>query len=73
MENENTMKKAFATVKEAAKLTGISEHQIRLWLKANQISYISCGNKYMINIGRLFQFLDEISALNCHGRKWGAV
>ena len=59
--------KPFATVKEAAKLTGISEHQIRLWLKAKQISYISCGNKYMINVGGLFQFLDEMSAQNCRG------
>jgi excisionase family DNA binding protein len=67
MENENTIKKPFATVKEAAKITGISEHQIRLWLKAKQISYISCGNKYMINVSGLLRFLDEESAQNCRG------
>jgi len=57
--------KPFATVKEAAKLTNISEHQIRHWLKTKQIAYIYCGNKYMINVNGLFEFLNEMSAKNC--------
>jgi len=63
--NNSLNEKPFVTVKEAAKLTGISEHQIRYWLRFNQIPYISCGNKYMINFNRLIEFLNEMSAQNC--------
>jgi hypothetical protein len=59
--------KAFCNGKEAAKLSGISEHQIRLWLKAKQIGHISCGNKFMINMGSLFEYLEETSRSNACG------
>lgn len=59
--------KPFATVKEAAKISGISEYQMRQWLRARQIKHLRCGAKYLVDMDGLFQFLDEMSAQNCRG------
>lgn len=46
------------TLKEAAKKTGLSYNQLRLWCHQNRIIYIRCGNKFYVNYDRLIDYLN---------------
>jgi len=46
------------TLKEAAKLTGISYDFLRKMCINNQIVYIKAGTKYLINFGKLVDYLN---------------
>ena len=47
-------------MKEAAKLTGISYHQLRQWVLDDEIVYLRSGNKILINMDRLSDFVNGI-------------
>lgn len=47
------------TIRETATETGISYHAIRQWCLENRITYIKAGNKYLINLDRLIEFLNS--------------
>jgi len=46
------------TIKELSKLTGVSEHHIRLLCKSNRIRHIMAGTKYLINYERFIDYLN---------------
>lgn len=46
------------TVKEAAKLTGMTEYFIRSKLRNNEIVYVKTGTKYLINFNLFVDFLN---------------
>lgn len=46
------------TIKETATETGISYHCIRQWCLENKITYIRAGNKYLVNLDKLIEFLN---------------
>lgn len=46
-------------IKEAAKVTGLTEFRLRELIKENKIVYIRCGNRYFINMGKLAEYLNE--------------
>lgn len=46
------------TVKEAAKLTGMTEYFIRNKLRNNEIVYVKTGTKYLINFNLFIDFLN---------------
>lgn len=46
------------TVKEAAKLTGMTEYFIRSKLRNNEIVYVKTGTKYLINFNLFIDFLN---------------
>jgi excisionase family DNA binding protein len=45
------------TISEAAKETGVSQHAIRQWVKSGQVPAVYAGNKALINLDRLLDFL----------------
>ena len=47
------------TIKEAAKLSGISEYRLRTLCKERKIIHVRCGTKYLINLDRLIDYLNE--------------
>lgn len=47
-------------MKEAARLTGISYHQLRHWVLNDEIVYLKTGNKILINMDRLSDFVNGI-------------
>lgn len=49
----------FQPIKEAVKITGLSEYYLRQNLKAGKIPHIKSGNKIFINIPRLLSELEE--------------
>lgn len=49
------------TIKELAKLTGISEYCIRGLYKQGKIAYIKSGTKVFINYNKFLDYLDGIS------------
>lgn len=53
----NTMPR-MRTLKEAANETGLSYHCIRQWCLENKIIYIRAGNKFLINLDRLVEYLN---------------
>lgn len=56
--------KFFATIDEAAQLTGLSRFYIRQGVRAGEIQHIMVGKKYFINLPALFEHL---------GLHWPAV
>lgn len=56
--------KAFFSIKEAVKETGISEFSLRRMITNREIAYIECGNKYLLNRARLFEHLEAVSLSN---------
>lgn len=47
------------TIKEAAMLSGISQYRLRELCKQKKIICIRCGTKYLINVDRLIDYLNE--------------
>lgn len=56
--------KAFISIKEAVRLTGISEFSIRRMISNREIAHICCGNKFLINRVKLFEHLEAVSLSN---------
>ncbi len=51
----------FQPIKEAVKITGMSEYWFRQNLKAGKIPHIRSGNKILVNIPRLLVELEKLS------------
>ena len=47
------------TIKEAAAETDLSYHCIRTWCLQNKIVHIRAGNKYLVNLDKLIEFLNS--------------
>lgn len=63
MENTNVInfQQQFVTVKQAVKITGLSEHYIRKGLKAGKVPHIKVGKKYLINLPLFTEWLEKES------------
>ena len=48
-----------ATIRETAKETGLSEHFIRKLCKSGKIITVQTGNRYLINVDRFIDFLNN--------------
>ncbi|MBQ6733555.1 MAG: excisionase family DNA-binding protein [Lachnospiraceae bacterium] len=46
------------TIKETANRTGLAAYYIRQLVLKNEIYYIRCGSKYLVNLERLEAYLD---------------
>ena len=46
-------------LKEASRRTGLSYDCLRKWCIDGQIAHIRAGNKYLVNWGRLCEYLDN--------------
>ena len=46
------------TIKETAIRTGLAQHYLRSLCTNNNIVYVKCGTKYLINIEKLIDFLN---------------
>lgn len=46
------------TIQEVSKETGIAYHTIRQWCLEKKIVFLKAGNKYLINLDRLIDFLN---------------
>lgn len=60
----NNEAKAFISIREAVKVTGLSEFSLRRMLANREIAYISCGNKFLLNRARLLKHLEAASLKN---------
>ncbi len=49
------------TIKETAKTTGIAEHFIRSLAIENKIIHVRCGKKYLINLEKFIEYLNNPS------------
>lgn len=54
----------FQPIKEAVKITGLSEYFLRQNLKAGKIPHIRSGNKILINMPRLLAELEEQTSIS---------
>jgi len=57
----DTTRPMFVSIKEAVKITGLSEYFIRQNLKAGVIPHIKTGNKIMLNMPRLEAELERLT------------
>lgn len=57
MDHENN-RPMMRTIKETAVITGLPVHAIRVMVKNNKIVYVNCGKKVLINVGKLFEYLE---------------
>lgn len=47
------------TISKAAELTGVKYSALRRWIKSGEFTYyVMAGNKYLINLDRLVDFLN---------------
>ncbi|MFV0314844.1 MAG: hypothetical protein ACK5I7_07025 [Anaerotignum sp.] len=51
----------YRSIKEAVKITGLSEYYFKQNLKAGKIPHIRNGNKILINIPRLLAELEKVT------------
>lgn len=51
----------FVTVREAVRVTGLSERYLRDGLRADKIPHIKTGTKYLINLPLFLAELDNMS------------
>lgn len=47
------------TIHETAQKTGLAEHYIRQLVLKNEICYIKAGRKYLVNLEKLIEYLDN--------------
>jgi len=47
------------TIAEAARITGLAKHFIRQLCLTNKIVFVKAGNRYLINLDRLIDFLND--------------
>lgn len=56
------------TIKEAARETGLTYCCLRRWILSGEFTYfIKSGNRYLINLDRLIEFLNQASDERKHG------
>ena len=51
----------FVTVREAVRITGLSERYLRDGLRADKIPHIKTGTKYLINLPLFLAELESVS------------
>lgn len=51
----------FLPIKEAAKITGLSEYFFRQNIKAGKIPHLRESNRIFVNMPRLFEMLDDVT------------
>lgn len=56
---ENREIPEMVTVVELSKRSGLSQYYIRQLLKKNRISHVKCGKKYLINVEKFSEFLQN--------------
>jgi len=61
MSNEE---KAFISIKDAVRETGISEFSLRRMIANHEIAYLTSGKKYLLNRVRLLEYLEALSMSN---------
>lgn len=49
------------TIRETAKITGVSEYAIRKLIKKNEVIFIRSGAKYLLNLDRFIDFLNGLN------------
>lgn len=49
----------FASIKEASRITGLSQYFIRAGCRAGTIPHIMCGNRYKVDLQRMQDHLDS--------------
>lgn len=47
------------TVKKTAEISGLSQRYIRELCRTNKVPFIVVGNKWLVNLDKLKQFLDD--------------
>lgn len=57
MNTEKTIPKML-TIEKASELTGITKYRLREMCKNKQIVCILCGNKFLINLDKLIDYLN---------------
>lgn len=57
MNTEKTIPKML-TIEKASELTGITKYRLREMCKNKQIVCMLCGNKFLINLDKLIDFLN---------------
>ena len=57
--NEAKQIPTMLTIEKASALTGITKYRLRELCKGKKIVCILCGNKYLINLDRLIDFLNR--------------
>jgi len=58
MKNEEIIVPRMATIKEAARIFSLSEHYIRQLVISGTIVATKTGNKYLVNVGKLAEYLN---------------
>lgn len=56
--NTNILVPKMRTIKETAKETGLAYNYIRNLCLQNKIVYVRAGNKYLVNIDKLIEYLN---------------
>lgn len=52
----------FATISDAARITGLSQYYLRQGVRNGTVPHIRSGTKYLINLPRLLETLDALPA-----------
>lgn len=57
----------FMSIKQVVKETGLSEFFVRGLVRSGKVPVIKTGNKYMINMDKLRELLEEMQVQNDKG------
>ena len=57
--NEVNQIPVMLSIEKASELTGITKYRLREMCKSKKIVCILCGNKYLINLNKLIDFLNR--------------
>lgn len=49
----------FLSIKDACRVTGLSQHYLRYGCRDGSVPHVKCGSKYMINVPELMKRLTE--------------
>jgi len=61
------MLKQFATIKEAASMTGLSVYYLRNGCRVGSVPAVKSGNRFLINVPKLLEKLDRESEERTEG------
>lgn len=62
--NENFTVPVMKTIKETAKILGLSKYFVRQLVLQNKIKYVKSGTKFLINLEKLINYLNSGSIEN---------
>lgn len=62
--NENFTVPVMKTIKETAKILGLSKYFVRQLVLQNKIKYVKSGTKFLINLENLINYLNSGSTEN---------